>query len=153
MQMYLIYAAQTASYGQIPKAPQSTRHGDTANFDMPIQQTANRMPQNDFNPAYNTTMPETMPGGGENLDEIADDDVSYDPKRGVSLHFDFLSNLERKHRDVRFIYGVYNYTKEIVKNKEAGIMQSEPDPANMARNRINFDKKHILKGKHFLSNI
>lgn len=121
---------QYKSYAQIPRAPQSTRNKDAANIEMP-QVTAN----------YSTMDPGTVEMG-EGGDQ---DDDAYDTEKGLGLHFDFISNLERQHRDVRFIYGVYNFTKEIVKNREVGIMQSEPDPSNMARNRVNFDKKHILK--------
>jgi hypothetical protein len=94
-----------------------------------------------------TISPDMQDGIGD------DDDLAYNTQDGFSLHFDFLSNLERKYRDVRFIYGVYNYTKEVVKNREVGIMQSEPDPANMARNRINIEKKHILKGNLFITKL
>jgi hypothetical protein len=70
---------------------------------------------------------------------------TYNPKKGFGIHFDFLTNLQRNHRDVRLVYGVFNYKKVVVANREVGVMQSMPDPSNMSKNRVFFDKKHILK--------
>lgn len=111
--------------------PQSTRNRDRDFVD--FQAPVTGINQNGIPP---TVMRDT---GYEH------DDNQYDSKVGLGVHFDFLTNLERKHRDVRLVYGVFNFTKVVVANREVGIMQSEPDPANMARNRVFFDKKHILK--------
>lgn len=111
------------------RAPQSARRNDFANIN--------------------------APGSGYNNDGIPDtvvrdeggayEEHGYDIKRGFGIHFDFVTSLERKHRDIRLVYAIFNYKKVIVANREVGIMQSVPDPANMSRNRVFFDKKHILK--------
>ena len=108
-------------------------------------QTAKSRDVNDFAPSMvggqNDGIPDTVIRDSDNQDVN-----TYDPKVGLGIHFDFITSLDRKHRDVRLVYGVFNYSKVVVSNREVGVMQSEPDPANMTRNRVFFDKKHILKG-------
>ena len=155
-------AAPITAYPQ----PQTSRYNDpgTRNSEIPAFMNPNIRTQN-LNHRQQYQMPQSArnrdvvniqpPGTGFDQDGIPDtvvrdfgeenDHRVYDVKKGLGIHFDFVTNLERKYRDVRLVYGVFNYTKVIVSNREVGIMQSEPDPANMARNRVFFDKKHILK--------
>ena len=41
---------------------------------------------------------------------------TYKPKKGFEIHFDFVSQIERKHREVRVVYGIYQATKPVVPN-------------------------------------
>jgi hypothetical protein len=115
-------------YSQGPRTSRHMNAPDLADFQPPGTEMNNMM---------NTIVPDTSNPGMHK---------SYDPKNGLGVHFDFLTSLERKHRDIRLVYGVFNNTNVIITNREAGIQQSEPDPAEMSRNRVNFLKKHMLKG-------
>ena len=116
-----------------PNMPMSTRNRapDTVHFNAPRTRADDGIPD--------TVIRDNNKG-------LYEDTNGYNPKVGLGIHFDFITALERQHRDVRLVYGIFNYKKVVVTNREVGIMQSEADPNNMSRNRVFINKKHILKG-------
>lgn len=70
---------------------------------------------------------------------------TYKPKKGFEIHFDFISQVERKYKEVRVVYGIYQASQPIVENRILGVYQAEPDRTDDVRNRINIRECHLLK--------